>query len=1059
MRRCSLAALIVLGIAPATASASIHQPGKGEPGSRQLGALGPLAAGMAHTRASQPGISAIPSATEPHWACPDGLCDAILDPRPTFTAGRWRLPASAAALEGSGEYGGFDPQDLQSAYRIPTSGTAAGQTIAVVDAFGYPGAEEDLARYRERYGLPACTSANGCFAKVNESGEEGNYPPAGEEGWEDESGLDLDMASAACPECHIMLVEAASAYVNDLGEAVNTAARLGATEISNSYGLPEEECGPSDCEEFSVDYDHPGVVVTAAAGDSGYDNFRIGASSPSFPASSPDVVAVGGTSLTHSGNGSRGWSEEPWFLYFEGGTGGGCTISEPKPTWQKDSGCATRTENDVAAVAACMTPVSVYVGGWTDACGTSASAPLVAGIAAHASAYARSLPGADAFYQDLGAIFDITAGTNGECILPAERAYLCYAGPGYDGPTGLGSPLGALSLAGAAPSLATAPASAVSDGAATLSGRLDPQGLATSYHFEYGETTSYGISVPVPDAPAGSGTVVQRLSTVITGLHGETTYHYRLVASNEIGTSYGNDETFITGSPSVGAVTPASGPLAGGDTVTISGANLAGAIAVEFGADPATSFKVLSASTISAIAPAGAGTVEVTVRTPAGTSVLSPADSFSYALGPVLGWGNNENEEGDLGNEALASHHGPAQMSDVPVEVNAVPEASALAAGSHHSLAVLQSGEVMAWGEGVDGELGDGTRRGSVRAVKVCAPEVTSCLGGPYLDEVSSVAAGEGFSLALLASGVVMAWGEDTDGQLGIGDELGSRTPAPVCLKRESPCKPENYLTEVIAVAAGKSFSLALLRNGTVMAWGEDDGGQLGKGAGYSKCGPSKDKCSWNPHPVTGLSEVTALAAGNEFSLALERDGTVKAWGEGVSGALGDGARRKSTVPVTVCASGQHKPCGASLVGVKAIAAGARTSYALLQDGTVAAWGSNSYDALADGASSGPEACGSEGACAKTPVAVSGVSGASAIAAGISSNEGLAALEDGDLVTWGSGYSGELGDGADGASDVAVRVCPAYASGPCPSGPYLSGHVSAMAVGGSRDFVSLAAGP
>ncbi len=1054
MRRCLAAALVVLCISPAAALASTHRAG-GAPGSRQLGALGPLAAGATRTRARQSGISLTPSAIEPYWACPDGPCDAILDPRPTLTGGKWQLPATGAVLEGSGEYGGFDPQDLQAAYRIPASG-AAGQTVAVVDAYGYPGAEEDLARYRERYGLPACTSANGCFAKVNESGEEGNYPPAAEEGWEDESALDLDMASAACPECHIMLVEASSAYVNDLGEAVNTAARLGATEISNSYGLPEEECGPSDCEEFSVDYDHPGVVVTVAAGDSGYDNFRIGASSPSFPASSPYVVAVGGTSLTHSYHGSRGWSEEPWFLYFEGGTGGGCSTSEPKPTWQTDSGCATRTENDVAAVAACMTPVSAYIGGWADACGTSASAPLVAGIAAHASAYARSLPGADAFYEDPSAIFDITSGTNGECVLPVERAYLCYAGAGYDGPTGVGSPLGALSLTGAAPSLATASASAVSAGAATLNGRVDPQGLATSYRFQYGETTAYGTSVPVPDGLAGSGAAEQQLSETIAGLHGESTYHYRLVATNEIGTSYGGDETFVTAPPSVSAVTPASGPLAGGDAVTVSGTNLAGATAVDFGAAAAESFKVLSASAISAIPPAGAGTVEVTVRTPAGTSALSPADRFSYALGAVLGWGNNENEEGDLGNEALANHRDPAQTSNVPVEVNAVPEASALAAGSHHSLAVLQSGEVMAWGDGVDGELGDGTRRGSVRAVKVCAPEVTSCLGGPYLDEVTSVAAGEGFSLALLASGVAMAWGNDTDGQLGIGDQLGSRVPEPVCLKRESPCKPENYLTEVIAIAAGKSFSLALLRDGNVMAWGEDDAGQLGSGAGHTKCGPSKDRCSWGPRPVAGLSEVTALAAGNAFSLALQRDGTVRAWGEGASGALGDDARKKSTAPVAVCASGQRKPCTASLAEVKEIAAGARTAYALLSNGSVAAWGSNSDDALGDGSSSGPETCGKEGPCAKTPLAVNGLGGASAIAAGIWGYEGLAALEGGGLATWGSGYSGELGDGAAGASDVAVRVCTAYAPGPCPGGPYLEGRVTAMAVGGSRDFVSLA---
>jgi alpha-tubulin suppressor-like RCC1 family protein len=455
--------------------------------------------------------------------------------------------------------------------------------------------------------------------------------------------------------------------------------------------------------------------------------------------------------------------------------------------------------------------------------------------------------------------------------------------------------------------------------------------------------------------------------------------------------------------------------------------------------------------------PAGAGTVDVTVTTPAGTSTDSPADRFSYALGPVVGWGNNEREEGDLGNETLANPHDPAELSDVPVEVSAVPEAIGLAAGSHHSLALLQSGEVMAWGEGIDGELGDGTRRGSARAERVCAPEVTRCPGGPYLDEVTAVAAGEGFSLALLRSGEVMAWGDDTNGELGIGDQIGSRVPAPVCMKLQWPCRPGNYLTEVVAIAAGRSFSLALLRNGTAMAWGEDDEGQLGPASGHSKCSPSRNKCSWNPSPVRGLTEVTAIAAGNEFSLALQSNGTVKAWGEGAVGNLGDDSHKKSATPVAVCAIGARKPCTAGLDGVKGIAAGSRTAYALLESGAVAAWGSNDDDALGDGRSSGPEACDSEGPCSKTPVAVSGLSGARAIAAGVWSNVGLALLEGGELATWGSGYGGQLGDGELGGSSVPVLVCSPYASGPCPSGPYLSGRV--MAVGGNRAFVSVAAEP
>ena len=195
------------------------------------------------------GVSLSPSATEAHWACPEEACEEIVDPSPEAVVvrgvKRYRLPDGGPLLEGSGEKGGFDPQDLQSAYRIPISGGET-QTIALVDAYGYPTAEEDLAKYRERYGLPPCTKANGCFKKVNQEGVEDNYPPD-KEGWETESALDIEMASAACPHCHIMLAEANSSFGESLRETVDTAARLGATEISNSYGSFEQFCG-NECE-------------------------------------------------------------------------------------------------------------------------------------------------------------------------------------------------------------------------------------------------------------------------------------------------------------------------------------------------------------------------------------------------------------------------------------------------------------------------------------------------------------------------------------------------------------------------------------------------------------------------------------------------------------------------------------------------------------------------------------------------------------------------------------------------------------------------------------------
>lgn len=571
--------------------------------------------------------------------------------------GRWALPAGGPLLEGSGERGGYDPADLQSAYDIPST-IGSTQTIALIEAYGYAAAATDLAAYRSRYGLGACTRdsadpAVGCFRKVNELGEEANYPRATdtheaqeEAEWDVEAALDLEMASAACSQCRILLVEASSPSAANLAEATDTAAELGATEISNSYGIAEEKCPSANCEGFSADYDHPGVLITASAGDSGYDNAAAHEHSASFPAASPYVVAVGGTSLRRAANG-RGFSEEVWAK-----SGAGCSRSEQKPTWQKDTGCGFRTSNDVAAVADIQTPVSVYAsgaGGWINVGGTSVGAPLVAGIEAHASAYARSLPGAAAFYQDPGALYDVTVGgdgeySGGECAPPAGgAAYLCNAAAGYDGPTGNGTPDGPLDLAEGPPTVTTSPATEVTGAGATLNGIVSPNNLATSYHFEYGTSVAYGTIVPVPEGAAGSGKLAEAVSESITGLAPDTTYHYRLVATNGDGTREGQDMSFTTAKPTVTGLDPGSGPSVGGTAVTISGTDLAGATKVMFGPTPAESFTVRSPTSISAVSPTGAGVVDVTVTTPAGTSATEPDDEYLYTEGPEL------NGSGELG--------------------------------------------------------------------------------------------------------------------------------------------------------------------------------------------------------------------------------------------------------------------------------------------------------------------------------------------------------------------------------------------------------------------------
>jgi subtilase family serine protease len=312
---------------------------------------------------------------------------------------------------------GYAPCDLQAAYGLASSASGAGQTVAIVDAYNDPSAESDLAIYRSTYGLPACTTANGCFRKVNQNG--GTAYPQSDPNWSGEISLDVDMVSAICPNCHILLVEASSSNLGNLFIAENEAAALGATEISNSWGA-----GDFNGESNYDSYFHHGIPITASTGDSGYG--------VSYPAASPYVTSVGGTSLTRASN-ARGWSETAW-----SGAGSGCSQYEPKPTWQTDS-CG-RTVGDVSADADPNTGVATYdsygYGGWVVFGGTSVASPIIASIYALAGNGA-SISSPSYAYSHAGSLFDVTSGSNGSC-----GTYLCNAGAGYDGPTGLGTPNG-----------------------------------------------------------------------------------------------------------------------------------------------------------------------------------------------------------------------------------------------------------------------------------------------------------------------------------------------------------------------------------------------------------------------------------------------------------------------------------------------------------------------------------------------------------------------------------------------------------------------------------------
>ena len=340
---------------------------------------------------------------------------------------------------------GLGPADLQSAYKLAGL-KSGGRTVAIVDAMDDPKAESDLAVYRTAHNLGSCTTANGCFKKVNQTGQASPLPSA-DYGWAEEISLDLDMVSATCPDCHILLVEANSAGGDDLVKAIDTAAGVpGVAAISNSWG------GGEDASTLALDshLNHPGVAITVSSGDAGYG--------AEWPASSRLVTAVGGTSLKKASN-ARGWTETAWSK-----AGSGCSANEAKGSWQTDSGCARRTVADVSAVADPATGVGVFdtynlcgtylgdnafcdwlvsvglspgLSGWSTVGGTSASSPIIASVYALAG-NASGISDGSFPYAHASALFDVTSGSNGSC----GGTYLCTAGPGYDGPTGLGTPNG-----------------------------------------------------------------------------------------------------------------------------------------------------------------------------------------------------------------------------------------------------------------------------------------------------------------------------------------------------------------------------------------------------------------------------------------------------------------------------------------------------------------------------------------------------------------------------------------------------------------------------------------
>jgi hypothetical protein len=480
---------------------------------------------------------------------------------PTFTQvfpdGRRGIPSARRADAGAAPPEPGTPAWLQQAYDLTylSQTKGGGDTVAIVDVGDDPSAEADLNVFRSAYGLPECTTADGCFEKVNESGNTSPLPPQSSD-WQPEESLDLDAVSALCPNCRLVLVEAGSATDSDLDEGVMAAANLPANQISNSWS--DNESSP-----IGGTYTFPHAAVIAATGDTGY----LGVGTDAYPAAYPGVTATGGTSLSPASGGSsaRGFGESAWSLSGGWGASSGCDTAETKSTYQVDSGCTGRAYADLSADADPYTGLMIYdseIGGWWQYGGTSLATPLVAAYEAITGVNGTTPQWA---YTDSALLNDPTTGSNGSC--PANILYICDAGPGYDGPTGIGSISGAV-VAGApgigGPSfgygIGNTYTSAIGGTTATLSGGVYPNGLDTTYYWQYGPTVDYGAQTAPVDI--GGGPAPVEVPGALSALAPGTTYHYRLVAQNTDGTAYGYDSTLTTAIAPANAVAPAVGGVA-----------------------------------------------------------------------------------------------------------------------------------------------------------------------------------------------------------------------------------------------------------------------------------------------------------------------------------------------------------------------------------------------------------------------------------------------------------------------------------------------------------------
>lgn len=697
-----------------------------------------------------------------------------------------------------GDNGAYSPKYLQSAYNVLSlesqGNNGNGQIIGVVDAYSNPNLLANLNYYRNYFGLAPCHSGtvssatSGCVVQqVNENG--GATLPAGSASWGMEQAIDVDMVSAICPNCQLLIVDANSAQIPDLGTAVNTAVKMGAVAVTNSYGTTEY---PSEVSDANLYYNHPGVAIVVAAGDTGYG--------VQFPAAAPSVIAVGGTTLVQrTDNGTRSGTETAW-----SGTASGCSAYEPKPSWQHDTGCKNRSVADVAAVADPNTGVWIYdtfgQPGLMIAGGTSVAAPIVGSLyaLANTSLPATSQP-ASFLYQNANSLVPVTSGSDGTC-----GSYLCNASMsvgGYNGPTGMGTPgatpSSVAALTGSNATSAPAPTSGGSLNANVSSGAVASNVSAGSNFscslLQGGSVQCWGINT---DGQLGNGsTLASTTPVIVTGLSNIAQLsvgadHACAVLHNGVVKCWGNNANGQLGVAKIqDATRPVTVKIGASVTSVASGYDYTCALLssgnVEcWGGDTfgqsgnSTNTSIAAPKVVSGVS----GVRQIAVNLNHTCALLSS--------GSIECWGANN--DGQLGN-------GSTQNSPTPVAVTGLKSVVQVAVGANSSCAILSGGTVECWGYNGDGELGNNTLSSSSTPVTVVG------VGGATSLSMSSYAA-----CVLSSSATVSCWG------YAAGSLFGGTSTSNVL-----QASTVSSLSGVSGVALGNGEDCALASNGSVQVWNQ----------------------------------------------------------------------------------------------------------------------------------------------------------------------------------------------------------------------------------------------